>query len=280
MVRFPHMRTASSLNVLALSGLFVSIFLPLALYAQTAPIKPLIPGPVGAGGDIPQGLVSCFDYYRFGSTPVSITSSLTQTSQGEQISFAGEVRNDNPHPVIGASVYVKILRMRTNGAKDANGPDVVDWFTAIGPITLKAGEIAPVSFSWNVPPNARPGEYAAAVYVAASERFNTFGLSFTDDVVGSMARFLVTGSGTEPLSFDKTSIMVGDQQFRFAAFPPRVGGKEPVEVRARVVNNSSASKRFSVTWKLYSWDGLRTDRLLDERTMESEAVAGPGIELS
>ena len=277
MLQFLHMRAADSRNLLAFAVALLGIILPLSFV--TAQEKSQGAGLVGASGDIPSSLVSCFDYYRFGSTPVTITTSLSQAAAGASVAFEGVVKNDNPHPLVNASVYVKILRMRGEG-KDANGPDVVDWLTAAGPFTLKAGETIPLTFTWKVPSNAKSGDYAAAVYVASSNRFNTFGLSFTDDIVGSLAPFSVVAGESGSLSFDKTSVTVDGQPFLFAAFPPRVEGKKPVVISARVENGTSIPKKFSITWKLYAWDALRPDALIDSKTVGEETHPGKSVDVS
>jgi hypothetical protein len=217
----------------------------------------------------PSGLTSCFDYYTFGSVSASFTPSLSSVSAGAPIVFTGTVTNENPYPIVNAAVWVKIFRQRdTSGAKDPNGPDVVDMLQAASPITLKAGESREISFTWNVPQGAQDGSYQAASYVVASDRFNMSGLSFTDDVTGSLVNFSVVGGQAGSVGFDKTSVTVNGIPFFFAAFPPRMQGAGDVSVKGSVANTTDMPTRGTITWQLYSWDALKPDALIDQQTQE------------
>lgn len=258
---------------IAVAALLFLLSAPLSSFAQEAP-EELLPMP-SAPGDIPEGLTSCFEYYRYGSVQTPITGSLATVAQGVELAFSGTIRNENPYPIPNVSVYVKIFRERTaGGQKDANGPDVVDFVRVAGPIDLKADSSAPLTFSWSVPRNAEPGTYRAATYVVASDRFNMLGLTFTDDVVGNSYAFHVVGEDEGAVRFDKTSVVVGGAPFFFASFPPRVSPSDAVDVAARVKNTTDIPFKGTLTWKLYAWDSLRPDALIDERTEPLEVHPG------
>ncbi|MDE2079088.1 MAG: hypothetical protein KGI73_01735 [Patescibacteria group bacterium] len=217
----------------------------------------LVPQGAGQGSD---GLSSCFDTYTFGSVPVTVSPSLMNAAEGSTVVFSGTVKNTNPYPIVDATVYVKIFRERSV-VKDVDGPDVVDWFPAVTHLALRAGESLPISFRWSVPSDALPGAYQAATYVAASDRFNLQGLTFTDDVIGGAANFSVVGQPVGSVSFDKTSVIVGGQPFHFAAFPPTVPAG-PVAVSVVVSNSTSNPFKGNVHWTLYWWDALQGSHVL------------------
>lgn len=238
----------------------------------TPPPEVFIPGPDSVPPD-PDGspeLSSCFDYYRFGSTPITIRGDVSTVSQGGTITFVGTITNENDYPVINAGIYGKIMHKWTD-TKSSFGPNVVDWFTVQEGLVLKAGESKPIAFSWQVPQNSEPGEYRLAMFVAASERFNLAGLSFTSDVIGGQYNFKVAGEpGTTKL--DIKNVVLGDQVVHSAAFSPQINSDENVPITVSVVNSSKKNFKGGVKWKLYLWDGLREDRLLDEKV---EAVEVP-----
>ncbi|MHB1162920.1 MAG: hypothetical protein ACYCZZ_00090 [Minisyncoccota bacterium] len=213
----------------------------------------------------PAGLSSCFDYYRFGSVQASVSPSLSQVAQGSALSFTGTVNNQNNYPIVDATVYVKIFHDRTGNVKNVNGPDVVDWFPAVAHITLKANESKPISFIWQVPYDADPGSYKAAMYVDSSDRFELSGLVFTDDVTGSMEPFSVVGNTSGDTHFDKAGVTVNDTPFYFAAFPPTIASTtKTVTVSARVMNTSGTPYAGTLSWKLYYWDQLQSSHLIKE----------------
>ena len=233
----------------------------------STPPPNLLPPPVAK----PAGLSNCFDYYTFGSIQTSVTPSLAQVSQGSVIAFSGTVTNKNDYPIVDATVYVKIFHDRTGGTKNVNGPDIVDWFPAIEHFALKANESLPLNFKWQVPFDADPGFYKAALYVVSSDRFMLSGIVFTDDVVGSVESFNVVGSTSGDTHFDKTGVTLNGESFHFVALPPIIASTtKDIAVSARLVNTSERTYNGKLSWKLYSWDQLQESRLV---TSVSEDVS-------
>lgn len=215
----------------------------------------------------PTGLTSCFDVYRFGSVVTSLSPSLSTIAQDATVVFKGTVQNQNAYPIDDVTLYIKIFHDRTTGQKNINGPDVVDWFPAVEHFTLKAGETKSISFSWHVPPDAQPGTYEAASYVSSSHRFELSGLSFTDDITGSMTRFTVVGADAGAVRFDKSAVSVNRNPFYFAAFPPMISSSTPlVPVSAVIENTKKTTATVSVHWQVYYWDALQQSHLLEDST--------------
>lgn len=256
---------------IALGGVGAAfLLLTSAAYAQSSSASP----PGEDAGRIPAGLSSCFEYYRFGSTPVSISGSLSEVATGANLVLNGVIENQNAYPIPDVSVYAKVFRKQSAGRKDAHGPDVVDRFRAAGPLALRAGAAEPISFTWRVPENAQPGEYRIATYVIASERFSMLGLEFTDDIVGSAYDFSVVGSDRGAVRFDKSAVTVNGEPFFFAAFPPQVAGVDPVTVAASVANTTGSAFEGVITWRLYDWDSIRPGALIEESSQPLTVEAG------
>ncbi len=217
----------------------------------------------------PPGLSSCFSVYKFGSITSSFTPSSPEYAQDATASFTGTIHNQNAYPIDDATLYIKIFDDRTGGQKNINGPDVVGWFPAVAHFTLRAGETKNVTFTWLVPPDAQPGLYEAAAYVASSDRFELSGLTFTDDITGSMTRFAVVGQDAGAVRFDKSSVTVAGTPFYFAAFPPTVSSSTvQVPISANVVNTQAATVSATITWKLYWWDALQQSHLVSQSTQQ------------
>jgi len=198
-----------------------------------------------------------------------ISGNLAQLSQGSNLTITGTVGNQNKHPIVHTTVYGKIFHKRGDGvAKDVNGPDVVDWVKLAEDLSIPAGATVPLSYAWKVPTNAEPGSYQIATFVIASGKFEMLGLSFTDDVVGGSFNFTVVGDGIGATRFDKAGVKVGEQTYRFAAFPPRVAKDTPTPVTAIVTNTTDSPVTTTVSWKVYSWDALSDDNLIDQASQE------------
>jgi hypothetical protein len=254
-------------NTTFIFGLVVSISLiPLvSLAASTTSQATTTPLSVQMPQETPQpeGLSSCFDHYHFSSIYTSLSSSLSKVSSGVPITFSGTITNTNAYEVRNVDVYAKVLQARSQ-IHDVNGPDVIAWVPVASGIYLKAGESKPLSYAWQVPSDLPSGEYTFVTYVVIDNRFNMSGLSFTDDVIGNSVSFTVIGQSTGSVRFDKSTVKVGAKEFRFAAAPPSVPQKTSQEVlTANISNTSAIPYHGTITWKLYSWDGLRQEELLN-----------------
>ncbi|MGE5540710.1 MAG: hypothetical protein ACM3TU_00265 [Bacillota bacterium] len=221
------------------------------------------------------GLTSCFDYYKFNSTPVVVSADLSSVIAGAPLGVTLTVTNENPYPIVDAKVYVKVMRYGyAKGEKNVNAPDIVDFFPAGDPVSIPAGGHVNLSTAWQVPQDAEAGDYMMAAYVVSADRFEMEGLTFTDDVIGSAFNFHVVNDTKGSVRFDKNSATVLNQPFRFAAYPPRIpSNTKDVPVGIDVVNTTPLPVTEEVTWTLYKWDALRADQALDRKT---ETVTVPG----
>lgn len=212
-------------------------------------------------------LVSCFDYYKFNSVSVSVISNLQGTVPGAPINFSGVIKNENPYPTVDGSFYVKIFKLRDSKDKNQNGMPVVDQFVVKSKIALSANSEIPMEFEWNVPAWAESGTYQMATFFVSRGRYNLSGLSFTDDVVGNTVLFDVISDMKEGLvTLDKDTVKINKTPYAFAAFPPRVGKDEPIEISFNILNNTKQSGVIPVSYKVYSWDSMEpvTNAVLSE----------------
>lgn len=219
----------------------------------------------------PPNTVSCFDYYSFGSVQANLMSSVSRTVSGAPITFSGTLENSNPYPVVDGVLMVKIFRTRTS-EKNINGPDVVDQFVAASDIVIPANGKTPVSFSWRVPTNAKSGEYQLATFFTTSRKSNLLGLSFTDDVVGNMVSFGVSGERQSGVQFDKEEVSVNNEPYYFASSPPLTSTNDPVVVQALVRNTTDAAQKAQISWSIYQWDAQLRENVVQE---ENQSVTIP-----
>lgn len=276
-MRVPILRGMKAASSLLLAALFFAPYLAIAQEASPEeeafdPDK-LISVFGAPAMEKPEGLSSCFDHYRFGSTPVTIAGSHAEAVAGSAVEFTGSVANENDYAIADASVWAKVMRTRTTG-KDVNAPDVVDWFRIADNLTLPPGGSVPIEGRWEVPKDARNGEYHFATFVVASDRFNFEGLSFTDDIVGSRYHFSVVGGRDGVVAFDKDDITAVGYPFSFAAFPPHVEKDLPARITAGIDNATDLPFTGTVEWKLYAWDAVTEDHLIDAKTQTVQIHPG------
>ena len=238
------------------------------------------PGPSLAQPSVaaPEGTVNCFDYYHFGSVQVDIEPSIASTVPGVPISFKGKVRNDNPYPIIAGSVYAKVFKKGGDAKDDSlihqNGYALVDQFFAKEGVAVPAKSDQDISFDWKIPRSLESGDYQIVMFFTTARRFNLLGLSFTDDVVGNRAEFTVKSDVSGGVSFDKNTVTLNGNQYRFAAFPPHFKKDETVKAEVTLLNTTKTDQSIPVTWKQYDWDGLRTENLVAEKSEIVSVKAG------
>ena len=141
---------------------------------------------------LPEGMVNCFDYYKFGSVYASISPVSNTNVSGTKVDFKGEIKNENPYPIVDGKLFVKIMRSN-DSYKGNDGQDEVDSFVVKEGISIRASSSVPIDFSWEIPAYALSGDYQVSTYFIVDDSFNLSGLSFTTDVVGGIARFKVFG---------------------------------------------------------------------------------------
>jgi hypothetical protein len=212
---------------------------------------------------ISDGTVNCFDYYKFGSVTAVVSPESTPVSTGSPVTFSGSIKNTNQYPIVDGAVYVKIFKKQKDiSLTQENGDFFVDAFFAEKDIVINGDRSVPVSFSWKVPAYAQAGDYYAVTYFETEDRFNLSGLSFTDDVSGSVANFKVVGTASAGVYFDKNTVALNGDTYLFAATLPTFSATSSITASFNLVNDISEDISVPVSYKLYSWDALSGDNLI------------------
>ncbi|MEM4390867.1 MAG: hypothetical protein QXX06_03320, partial [Candidatus Diapherotrites archaeon] len=210
-------------------------------------------------------VADCFDYYFFGSVKLHFYPELPTIAVGNKLKFTGYVRNQAGHPIVDGIVLAKIMRM--TDFTQTEGPSIVaDQFIAIEKISLAPNMQKEYSFYWQVPTYLKPGKYVLATYFIAEKKFNYSGLSFTEDVVGSLSEFSVVNNEVkEFVYFDRSKVFLNDKKHNFVGFIPEFGPTEKVRVKLSLVNETNEKQQIPIKWKLYKWDGADEQNLLKEK---------------
>ncbi|MDP1884395.1 MAG: hypothetical protein Q8L10_03410 [Candidatus Moranbacteria bacterium] len=250
------------ISTLAIFG--TAFFVP--AQAQEAPLAPPeLQGPTVALPVQVEGTVDCFDYYKFGSVQVDVEAETAATVSGVPMTFSATLKNDNDYPIVDGAVYAKVFRsQKDQDQAHANGNFLVDQFFVQEDISLGAKEQKKINFTWQVPNYAVSGDYQIAMFFTSAKKFNLLGLSFTDDVVGNTLNFSVVGELDRNVEFDKNAVKTNDQDYHFAAFPPRFKD-EDITVKTSLVNATPEAQSIPVVWKLYSWDGQTEENLIETK---------------
>ncbi|MCA9354658.1 MAG: hypothetical protein KC877_04015 [Candidatus Kaiserbacteria bacterium] len=215
---------------------------------------------------LPDGAVSCFDHYTFGSVQVDLSPQVGSTVNGAPLTFHGTIQNENPYPIIDGAVYMKVFRIPRSGERPLNGYDVVEQRFVLEDIDLPAEATVPASFTWNVPVGLATGEYRAVFYFSSAKRFNLLGLPFTDDVGGNSVTFAVAGEIGGYVGFKKDEVVVANEPYQFTAAPKQVDQSSPIVVKAMLENSTGQEVTIPVTWTTYAWDQQRSENIVHQET--------------
>ena len=212
-------------------------------------------------------LGSCFDYYQFGSVTMAFGADLASVAAGAPFAVHAYIENTNEYPIVDATAYARIFKDPANDAKNVNGSDVVAYFPIATHFNLKPHEKKQLTFEWKVPADADPGNYRMVGFIVQDDRFNFLGLTFTDDVTGPPYNFKIVNDTKGAVVFDRTSATLIGHPYHFAAFSPTLDPNvKDVPLRVDVANSKNDPYIGTIVWKLYTWDGVRPQAQLSERT--------------
>ena len=214
---------------------------------------------------------SCFSYYKFGSVTTTIQSQTPVTTAGVPLSLSAIITNTNQYPIVDGALYIKIFKKRADG-QAVNGPDVVDEFFATDSMDLTAGASTRLNFIYGIPSWAQTGDYEVATFFTTSKKFNLSGLSFTDDVTGSLWDFSVRGGQPKTVEFDKDAVTVAGAPYLFASYPPTESHNEVINVSAPIENETGNGELVPVTWTLYSWDAQLASNIVATSSIQQILV--------
>ncbi|MEN9920960.1 MAG: hypothetical protein RL538_853, partial [Candidatus Parcubacteria bacterium] len=245
--------------------IFTLLFSGIPTFAQEAQGTQPAPPVSGTVDGEAVGSLNCFDWYTFGSVQADLQSSVASTVPGATMTFAGEVKSENPYPLLDGTLYVKIFKRDEGTFAEGDGNLVVDQFVIKEGITLPPKGTLPVSYEWQVPVNAEGGEYYAAYFFTTAKRYNLMGLSFTDDVVGNQAPFTIIADNTIA-KLSKPDTTLSGRNHHFAAFPLKFDAAETVLVKTTITNPSDQPKTLPLQWNQYAWDAMLEDNLRFTRT--------------
>jgi hypothetical protein len=212
-------------------------------------------------------LTNCFDYYKFGGIGVTVGTPKDVYKPYDAVEVVGEIVNSNPYPILNTTLRARILRSHPNPVQQRALYTTVDDVTILDNITLKANEKYPIDYIYFLSGNAPSGDYKIQYYVYNQDRFNLSGLSFTEDIIANSVEFKVEGK-QEHVYLDKTNITVDGKNNDSRGFITQHNKSKDIPVNLPLVNPTNTEKEIEITYKLYRWDELLKENLIDEKKQQ------------
>jgi hypothetical protein len=222
---------------------------------------------------------NCFDVYKFQN--ISINSGLDQGvyKPYDMLEINANIVNNNPYPVIDATVRAKVLRNHPNPVDKKAQYITVDDIVIADNLILKPNEEYSIEYDYFISGNAPSGEYIIQYYIYNQDRFNLAGLSFTEDVIGNQMSFIVEGKN-EHIYLDKTNITIDGQSHNTRGFMTQHTGNKIIPVKIPLVNPENINREIEINYKLYKWDELLESNLLDQKTQQISISGNNKVELN
>ena len=241
----------------------------------------LADSPFSSGTTTPKETVSCFAYYKFNSISIDAAPVLNAVVIGSPLKFTGKIINNNDYPIVEGAVYAKIFRKQANEADwRHNAHDLVDQFFVADNLSIPAKGSKPIDFTWQIPLTSITGDYFISFYFVSSKQFNLLGLSFLDDITGSMFPFHINGEQQGTVAFNKNTVKLNGLANNIAEPHLRFKQDEPVTAKIQLVNTTKKSQTVPLHFTLFNWDGLKTENQIDTRTDMVTLKAGETKEFS
>ncbi len=226
------------------------------------------PSAFAASGAAQELSASCPDY-KANSVPVVLHADRPNVSAGSKVSLRATVSNKNDFPIVAGSLFVKVTKQ---------GDDVlVDRYAALENVTLFAQESKDLSFDWSAPSALPAGPYKVEAFFVSAKQFVLSGSGASDK--SAAVTLNVSGDAKGLVSFDKASATVNGAPYASSLSTAYDAGA-PLAFKVNVSNATGKAQSVSVLWKLYYWDGISEETLIDQRVGQVDLAAGKSAPVS
>jgi hypothetical protein len=207
---------------------------------------------------------SCFDYYHFQSVQVSVGTDKDNFTAGDNITFKGELINENTYPIVDGNVFVRISEVNPNYITE--GHYAVGEFIAKENISIDASSTQAISFSWKSPANLKKGEYRADYFFSVGKQFNLGGLPFTNEIIVGFDTFTLDSTLTSSVFLDRAGTKVNGEKYNQIGSWPIVEPGSKVDISQVLKNTTNETQTVQVSYDLYFWDSLNPTDLISNKT--------------
>jgi hypothetical protein len=209
---------------------------------------------------------SCSDFYSFNSVKIHLENSRGTVTAGSSFPVRVSLTNENDYPIVSGSLYIKAYKKPTTTSAflGTDNGDIVDAFYGLTNISIPAKGSISKDFTWKVPVGAVSGTYRLSPFFLVSNQFDVTGLSYSDDVHGAPLDVSVIGEATGSVYFDRQSVVVDGQKYRFAALPLEVSSAGPVKISVALVNDTDELKTVPTSARIYRWSSNTTKNYISD----------------
>ncbi len=238
---------------------------------------------IGVGGiDKEATGTDCFDYYKFGSVQFELLHADKHNYlPGETANFMTTIKNNNPYPLVEGNVIAQVYWLNLESG-NTQGDNMIDEFAIMGGLSLDTNQAYPLAFDWKIPKKAPSGYYYVALFYQVKNSFNMAGLPFINNVYGASAGFTVEeGASRAPFYFDRNTVRLQGANQTLRNFSQSFPEGEDIEYAVSMKNPQEKKAGVYVEYRLFDWDQVREEQLLDTKKefleIEAESSADTSV---
>lgn len=234
----------------------------------------IVTNQVGGGIASP---VSCFAYFKPGSVIINLSTDKSDYKVGDEVKVSGKVINGNSFPISQGNILIQVYRQ----SSDKNGPDyLVDEFF-VQDIALNAREARNISFAWRPPSGISGGKYIVGGFFTINKNIYVSGAPFNEKAYDrAYVAFNVRSiDDSNEVIIDKQNIKFNGKSYEYFGIIPAVKAGQPIEIAANLKNLSNKSQEVKISKKVYYWDNLQEDNVVQKEAEKVTLNAGGELNL-
>jgi hypothetical protein len=221
--------------------------------------------------------INCFAYFKPGTVVIGLSASKADYKVGDEIKLSAKVTNANSFPIAQGNLFVQIYRQ----ALDSKAPDfLVDEFF-VQDMALNARETRNVEFAWRPPSGISGGKYIVGGFFVINKNIYVSGAPFNERAYdrASVSFNLRSIDDASEIIVEKQNISFNGQKYNYFGIIPEVKAGQPVEIVSSLKNLSNKSQEVKVSKKIYMWDNLREENVVQKESEKVTLNAGGGLNL-
>ena len=221
--------------------------------------------------------INCFAYFKPDTVLISLSASSPDYKVGDEIKLAAKVSNANNFPIAQGNLFVQIYRQ----SGESGGPDyLVDEFF-VQDVALNAREIRNIDFAWRAPSGISGGKYTVGAFFTLNKSIYISGAPFNEKAYDkAFTTFNIRSiDDASEVVVDKKSIKFNGQTYNYFDIIPVVKTGQPIEIISTIKNLSNRTQEVKISKKIYFWDNLSEDAIIQKETEKATLNAGGSLNL-
>lgn len=173
-------------------------------------------------------------------------------------------------------LFIQVWRKEKNEEQKKYGDFLIDEFYAFSDMNIASGENKEFEINWDIPPEAKEGEYYLTLSLLKDKTFDVKGSPLAAFSQGETFSFSVkegNGNLTGNLELDKNSALINGIPYSYRQSALTIP-KGEITIEFTLVNESARDRTAKVKYDLYGWSQTNPDNLLETKEENVSLLSG------